>query len=118
LHIPQRTFIGRAGRAGGAEAQSHRRIALTEAFTAVGGAAAWRSPRPSFCTSRYRRTFGFWRGLARRYFTALCKSDLDNAADLMLPRPAENDWIALAETAPPMKGLDVLERRSIGPAMG
>jgi non-specific serine/threonine protein kinase len=54
-------------------------------------------------------TFGFWRGLARRYFTALCHNpNLDNAADLSVPKPGENDWIALAETAPPMKGLEYL----------
>jgi len=54
-------------------------------------------------------TFGFWRGLVRRYFTALCHNpNLENAADLSVARPCENDWIALAETAPPMKGLEYL----------
>lgn len=54
-------------------------------------------------------TFGFWRGLARRFFTALCHNpNLENAADLIIAEPGDDDWLALAETAPPMKGLEYL----------
>jgi len=81
---------------------------LTEAFAASGArglellaSALLHEPLPP--------TFGFWRGLARRYFTDLCHNpNLDNAADLSVTRPGENDWITLAETAPPMKGLEYL----------
>ncbi|HXP62971.1 MAG TPA: SNF2 helicase-associated domain-containing protein, partial [Dongiaceae bacterium] len=81
---------------------------LTEAFAASGArglellaSALLHEPLPP--------TFGFWRGLARRYFTALCHNpNLDDAADLSVARPGENDWLALAETAPPMKGLEYL----------
>jgi hypothetical protein len=81
---------------------------LAEAFAASGAhglellaSALLHEPLPP--------TFGFWRGLARRYFTALCHNpNLESAADLSISKPDENDWIALAETAPPMKGLEYL----------
>ncbi len=54
-------------------------------------------------------TLGFWRALPRRFFTALCHNpNLENAADLIIAKPREDDWRALAETAPPMKGLEYL----------
>lgn len=54
-------------------------------------------------------TFEFWRGLARRFFTALCHNpNSESAADLSIVKPADQDWISLAETAPPMKGLEYL----------
>ena len=52
---------------------------------------------------------GFWRALARRYFTALCHNpNLDAAAELTVARPDAAEWTALVETAPPMKGLEYL----------
>jgi len=55
-------------------------------------------------------TLAFWRGLARRYFAALCHNpSLENAADLMVPSPTEREWIGMAEDAPPMKGLEYLD---------
>jgi non-specific serine/threonine protein kinase len=81
---------------------------LTEAFT-VSAARGLEILASEFLHEPLPPSFGFWRGLARRYFTALCHNpNLDSAADLSVTRPGENDWIALAETAPPMKGLDYL----------
>ena len=63
--------------------------------------------RPS-CRNR-PSTFAFWRELARRYFTALCHNpNLENAAELSVPAPRLEEWAALAEGAPPMKGLEYL----------
>jgi non-specific serine/threonine protein kinase len=54
-------------------------------------------------------TFGFWRGLARRYFTALCHHPpTPAAADLAIAKPDANDWTAWVEAAPPMKGWEYL----------
>jgi len=54
-------------------------------------------------------SFGFWRGLAQRLFTALCHhSSADGSAGVTLPRPPESEFAALAEAAPPMKGLEYL----------
>ncbi len=53
--------------------------------------------------------FVFWRGLAQRFFIALChQPNLDNASGLSVPKPSEAEWSALAESAPPMKGLEYL----------
>jgi len=53
--------------------------------------------------------FVFWRGLAQRLFTALChQPNLENASDISIPKPSEVEWSALAESAPPMKGLEYL----------
>jgi hypothetical protein len=50
-----------------------------------------------------------WRGLAQRLFTALCHNpNLENASTISIPKPAEAEWSALAEGAPPMKGLEYL----------
>jgi len=81
---------------------------LTEAF-AASGARGLELLASAYLHEPLPPTFGFWRGLARRYFTDLCHNpNLDNAADLSVTRPGENDWITLAETAPPMKGLEYL----------
>ena len=54
-------------------------------------------------------SFGFWRGLARRYFTSLCHHpDLGSPGSLAVARPALSEWAAWVETAPPMKGLEYL----------
>ena len=53
--------------------------------------------------------FVFWRGLAQRFFTALChQPNLENAASISIPKPSEAEWSALADSAPPMKGLEYL----------
>jgi SNF2 domain-containing protein/SNF2 helicase protein/helicase-like protein len=81
---------------------------LTEAFTASGGRGL-EILASEFLHEPLSPTFGFWRGLARRYFTALCHNpNLDAAADLTVAKPGENEWNPLAETAPPMKGLEYL----------
>ena len=80
---------------------------LTEAF-AASGAHGLEILESEFLREPLTPTFGFWRGLARRYFTALCHHPNLDAADLTVAKPAENDWIALVGTAPPMKGLEYL----------
>jgi hypothetical protein len=55
-------------------------------------------------------TLVFWRGLARRYFTALCHHP--NGADASataLKRPSAEVWQTMMEAAPPMKGLEYLD---------
>jgi len=53
--------------------------------------------------------FVFWRGFAQRFFTALCHNpNLDNASTVAISKPTVTDFAALAESAPPMKGLDYL----------
>ena len=53
--------------------------------------------------------FVFWRGFAQRLFTALCHNpNLDHASSLAITKPTDTDFAALAESAPPMKGLDHL----------
>lgn len=54
-------------------------------------------------------SFVFWRGIAQRLFTALCHNpNLQDASALTISKPAEAEWAALAEGAPPMKGLEYL----------
>ena len=53
--------------------------------------------------------FVFWRGLAQRFFTALChQPNLEDAPTLSIAKLSETEWSALAESAPPMKGLEYL----------
>jgi SNF2 family DNA or RNA helicase len=53
--------------------------------------------------------FVFWRGVAQRFFTALChQPNLENVSTITIPKPSEGDWSALADSAPPMKGLEYL----------
>ena len=53
--------------------------------------------------------FVFWRGFAQRLFTALCHNpNLNHASPPVITKPAETDFAALAESAPPMKGLEYL----------
>ena len=93
-----------------AEPQLNAAVAarLAEAF-AVSGGCGLELLASEFLHEALPPTFGFWRGLARRYFTNLCHNpNRDTVADLSVARPGENDWIALAESAPPMKGLEYL----------
>jgi hypothetical protein len=54
-------------------------------------------------------TFVFWRGLAQRFFTALChNSNLENATAIAIPKLTQAECAALVESAPPMKGLEYL----------
>jgi non-specific serine/threonine protein kinase len=81
---------------------------LSEAF-AASAAHGLELLASSFLHEPLPTSFGFWRGLARRYFTGLCHTpNLDNTGDRSVSPPAESEWLALVETAPPMKGLDYL----------
>jgi non-specific serine/threonine protein kinase len=81
---------------------------LAEAFIAS-GARGLEILASEFLHEALPPTFSFWRGLARRYFTALCHNpNLDTADGLTVAKPGENEWAALVETAPPMKGLEYL----------
>ena len=54
-------------------------------------------------------TFVFWRGLAQRFFTALCHSaTVENAAAMTIAKPSPSECASLIESAPPMKGLEYL----------
>jgi hypothetical protein len=54
-------------------------------------------------------TFVFWRGFAQRLFAALChNSSLENASTIVISRPVETELTAMAESAPPMTGLEYL----------
>jgi non-specific serine/threonine protein kinase len=82
---------------------------LTEAFTAS-GARGLEILASEFLHEPLPPTFGVWRALARRYFTALCHHpNLDNVAGLVVAKPDEKEWDALVESAPPMKGLEYLK---------
>jgi non-specific serine/threonine protein kinase len=59
--------------------------------------------------------FDFWRGLARQFFSALCHNpDLENPAALSIPKPEAGELEGLAQTAPPMKGLEYLDGEVLG----
>ena len=63
---------------------------LAEAF-AASGARGLEMLVSEFLHEPLPPTCGFWRGLARRYFTALCHNpNLDNAADLSVTTPGKN----------------------------
>ena len=81
---------------------------LTEAFTAS-VAQGLELLASALLHEALPPTFDFWRGLARRYFTALCHNPSQATAnELTVAKPSEGDWIELMETAPPMKGLEYL----------
>ncbi|MGZ8921163.1 MAG: DEAD/DEAH box helicase, partial [Limisphaerales bacterium] len=51
----------------------------------------------------------FWREVVRRFFTAVCHTpQFGSEAGAVLPIPSENEFAAIVETAPPMKGLEYL----------
>lgn len=57
----------------------------------------------------------FWRGLARRYFTALChNAGTGRAEPLTIAKPPDAEWSAMAEAGPPMKGLEYLSGAVLG----
>ncbi|HEY3915691.1 MAG TPA: DEAD/DEAH box helicase [Verrucomicrobiae bacterium] len=82
---------------------------LIEAFT-MSGAHGLEALASEFLHAPLPPTLRFWRGLAGCYYTALCHNpNLDNTAGPSVAKPDEKEWIALVETAPPMKGLDYLD---------
>jgi len=51
----------------------------------------------------------FWREFAREYLTALCHTPgFETDPDVCVQKPEADDWRALAERVPPMKGLEYL----------
>jgi SNF2 family DNA or RNA helicase len=81
---------------------------MTEGF-AIASAHGLEMLASGFLHEPLPPSFVFWRGLAQRLFTALCHNpDLQNAASISMPKPPETEWSALAEAAPPMKGLEYL----------
>jgi non-specific serine/threonine protein kinase len=83
-------------------------IRLAEAFASS-------SPRGlellggSFLHEPLPPTLVFWRGLAQRFFTALChNSNLENSPAMTIPTLTQPECAALVEAAPPMKGLEYL----------
>jgi non-specific serine/threonine protein kinase len=81
---------------------------LTEAFGAA-PARGLEALASGFLHEPLPPTFVFWRGVAQRLFTALCHNpNLQDASTITIPKPAEAEWSALAEGAPPMRGLEYL----------
>jgi non-specific serine/threonine protein kinase len=81
---------------------------LTEAFGAA-PAPGLEALASGFLHEPLPPTFVFWRGVAQRLFTALCHNpNLQDASTITIPKPAETDWSALVEGAPPMRGLEYL----------
>ncbi len=81
---------------------------LTEAFAAA-GATGLELLAADFLHSPLPPTLVFWRDFARRFFTSLCHSPgLDAPAELVVPKPSEEELDGLVEAAPPMKGLEYL----------
>jgi non-specific serine/threonine protein kinase len=81
---------------------------LTGAF-AASPARGLESLASAFLHEPLPPTFVFWRGVAQRLFTALCHNpNLQDASTITIPKPAEAEWSALAEGAPPMRGLEYL----------
>jgi len=86
---------------------------LTEAF-AASSACGLERLASALLQEPLPPTLAFWRGLARRYFSALCHNPtIENAADLVVARPTDGEWAAMAEAAPPMKGLEYLNPASL-----
>jgi hypothetical protein len=81
---------------------------LTEAFR-VSSAHGLELLASGFLHEPMPPSFVFWRGVAQRLFITLCHNpNLQDVSTLTIPKPAEADWAALAEGAPPMKGLEYL----------
>ncbi len=81
---------------------------LTEGF-AVSPARGLEMLASGFLHEPLPPPFVFWRGLAQRLFTALChQPNLENASGISIPKTSEAEWCALADSAPPMKGLEYL----------
>ena len=81
---------------------------LTEAFAAA-PARGLEMLASGFLHEPLPPAFVFWRGVAQRLFTALCHNpNLQDASTIVIPKPAEEEWEALAEGAPPMRGLEYL----------
>ena len=60
-------------------------------------------------------TFVFWRGFVQRLFAALChNASLENASAIVISKPAETELTAMAESAPPMTGLEYLNSAGLG----
>ncbi len=83
-------------------------VRLNDAF-AVSSARGLETLASEFLHEPLPPPFVFWRGFAQRLFTSLCHHpSLESASKLAITKPAETDFTALAESAPPMKGLEYL----------
>ena len=86
---------------------------LSKAF-AVSTASGLETLASEFLHEPLPPPFVFWRGFAQRLFTALCHNpNLDNASNIAISKPPEADLAALAESAPPMKGLEHLNSATL-----
>ena len=81
---------------------------LSEAFS-VSAARGLETLASEFLHEPLPPTFVFWRGFAQRLFAALChNSSLENASTIVISKPVETELTAMAESAPPMTGLEYL----------
>jgi non-specific serine/threonine protein kinase len=91
---------------------------LAEAFTAS-SARGLELLASGFLQDALPPTLVFWRGLAQKFFTALCHHpDLQDVAKLAVSPPAEGELTTLAESAPPMPGLEYLSGQVLGRLWG
>ena len=87
---------------------------LGEAF-AVSTARGLETLASEFLHEPLPPTFVFWRGFAQRLFAALCHNpSLENASTIVISKPAETELTAMAESAPPMTGLEYLNSAGLG----
>jgi non-specific serine/threonine protein kinase len=79
---------------------------LTEAFGSS-SARGLELLAGSFLHEPLPPTFVFWRGLARKFFTALChNANLENSSNINIPKLTPTECAGLLEATPPMKGLE------------
>src|SRR6185503_747062 len=91
---------------------------LTAAFTAS-SAHGLELLAADFLHAPLPASLGFWRDLVRRFFTGLCHSpDQEHPTKLSVPAPTEAEFTALAETAPPMRGLEYLDAATLARLWG
>ncbi len=86
---------------------------LAEGFEA-GAARGLELLASRYLDESFPPVLAFWRSFARCFFTDLCHQPGGaNEAPSALPPPADDVWTALVESAPPMVGLEYLNRDTL-----
>ncbi len=86
---------------------------LSEAFSRS-GARGLELLVSEFFQQELPPTFFFWRNLARKYFTLLCHCPSSNDRNFSIVKPSGQEWDDFVMMAPPMKGLDYLNKEVVG----
>jgi hypothetical protein len=112
--IPGRTFVCPTRRSGGTKTEPGNRGAPGRSVCGFHGARVG-TLASEFLHEPLPPTFVFWRGFAQRLFAALCHNpSLENASTIVISKPAETELTAMAESAPPMTGLEYLNSAGLG----